>query len=138
MDRNGVAKASTSVPFLIVGLGWAVFGVLLCLRLAPEAQSFFALKWMLGLAVVCMMDLMVLAQAVASTIDLMSSDRPEFRPNHVVRLLFWGFAKVACLGIIGVVIWNGRSIPLCALFTGLATLVVVPLVGGLWWSYQDE
>jgi len=138
MDRNSVAKASTSVPFLVVGLAWAVLGALLCLRLAPAAQSFFALKWMLGLSVVCMMDLLVLAKAVASVIDLMSSENSSRRPNHLVQLMFWGTAKLACLAVFGLVLWNGRSIPQCALFTGLATMIVVPLTGGLWWSYQDE
>ena len=138
MDRNGVAKASTSVPFLVVGFAWAVFGALVCLQLAPEAQSFFALKWMLGLALVCMTDLMVLAKAVASVIDLMALEHPGHQPKRIVQLMFWSTAKFVCLGAIGYILWNGRAIPQCALFTGLATLVVVPLLGGLWWSYQDE
>lgn len=46
----------------------------------------------------------------------------------------WAFLKFACLGAIGLLIVLAHHQGLFAILTGLAAFIVIPMLGGLWWS----
>src|SRR5438046_773181 len=107
---NEVQTSKRSVfPFLAVGVLWCVFGVMLCLKLSPATESLVSVKWMLGLAALCLLDLLALAKVLQTAISLMSDgETPESRPAAIVQAMFWGAVKLGCLGLFGMILLSGR------------------------------
>jgi hypothetical protein len=93
----------------------------------------WALGWTVGLWAVSVADLGVLAKAVSALLELGTSSL-ENRGDWIIQASYWGFLKLACLGIFATVLIMGHEIPVASLLTGIGTMVFVPLVGGLWWS----
>ncbi len=99
----------------------------------PREELFWALGWTMGLWLVSVADLGVLAKGVSATLELATAVG-EKRGKWVIQASYWGFLKLACLGIFATVLIKGHEIPVTSLLTGIGTMVFVPLVGGLWWS----
>jgi hypothetical protein len=100
---------------------------------APREDLYWALGWTLGLWAVSVADLAVLAKAVSCVLELATATA-ENRGTWIIQASYWGFLKLACLGIFATVLIMGHEIPVTSLLTGVGTMVFVPLVGGLWWS----
>ena len=111
-------------PFLATGGIWVILGVIA--SLVSDRSDLRSIVWFLGVWATCILDFVVTVQLLRQMLDGKSA-----------AALTWGTAKLACLALIGVVLWAGQSAPTRALLMGMATLVVVPLFGGMWW-YQKE
>ena len=60
------------------------------------------------------------------------------RPGARLKLIFWSIFKFLCLGSFGFVLYAAPTISRAAVFLGAGTLVIVPLLGGFWWSRRDH
>lgn len=123
-------------PFLIVALFWVVMGILGCQYFSVETGSFSrSLIWFLGLWTLCLLDLVALTKTVQSVLRMASSS-DENRAACAIQTFSWGAIKLVCLGFFTLVLIQGRTIPIAGLLFGMATLLVVPLFGGLIWSQK--
>ncbi len=121
-------------PFWLTALAWAVAGVGVNLWAGgPVGQAVF---WQLATWLACLLDFAVTAQMLRGMLALRAGS--EDLGAAGTRTLAWGVAKLACLALIGVVLWAGQNAPTRALLLGMTTLVVVPLLGGLWWFQKEK
>ena len=119
-------------PFFLASGAWAVMGLLWCVLpwsdQAVTSGGWFLLFW--GLS---MLDLGVISGLVLS-IGAWEGVRDRARLGLRVGILV--FLKLAVLTIFGLILFLKHGIPQPSLLLGLGTLIVVPLIGGLAWSYQ--
>ncbi len=121
-------------PFWVTALAWGLLGVVVN---AVSPDPFWnATLWQILVWLACVLDFAVTAQLLKGMLSLRAG--PDDIGATGTRTLAWGLAKLACLGLIGVVLWASRSAPTRSILMGIATLVVVPLLGGLWWYQKEE
>ena len=121
-------------PFLIASVLWLAIGTLLCRGLSHAHDDFgHTYRWMILLWAVCLADLGALAKTVHALIQI-AAGAGEKQPILLIETFFWGFLKLICLGIFGVLMFRGEPIPSVSLLVGFGTLIVVPLFGGMLWS----
>jgi hypothetical protein len=88
----------------------------------------FSIFWLL-----CASDLAVIAGLVLSLVswsDSMDKVRLGLRVGILVLL------KMLFLMIFGVILFRKNGIPQSSLLVGLGTLIAVPLMGGMFWTFQ--
>ena len=137
-SRTALDGKEVRQPAISVGVGWLLLAIGYGFwRAEPGTAGAFA-TWFVGLWAFCMLDLAFMVKALASVIQLMTETRPDRRGPLIVQTIFWGFLKLACLGAIGFLLVKARgTAPSIALWLGVATIVVVPLGGGFWWSRRQ-
>ena len=136
------SKKATSIrPFLWIGVVWIALSALVCWRTTSPLVFPVALRWMLGLSLLCLLDLV----AIAKTIHHLFMTVDETHPNRffsAIRASYWGAIKIACFLLFGATLLMGRAlpagIPVPALVTGVSTLAIVPLFGGLVWYLLNQ
>lgn len=128
LDREGMT------PFLIVSGAWLILGLGFSAWFSDK-QPFQAVAWMTFLWALCLFDLYALSRAVGAALGL-AAITGEKRGALTIQAFYWGVIKLTCLGILGTILSYGRSIPTSSLLMGSGTLVVVPLLGGYWWSQK--
>jgi hypothetical protein len=129
-----VTDRETVLPFLKVAALWLISGLAVSAWTRGSALL-GASAWLLLLWAVCLTDLYSLSRAVEALMELVSGTS-ENRGALVIQASYWGMIKLICLGILGLTVFYGRSIPSVSLLMGTGTLVVVPLLGGYWWSQK--
>jgi len=122
-------------PFFWAGLAWLGMGlVVMGLISAPENRlaltGWFTLFWLLGMA-----DLATIAALVFSMVTWQDTDD---KARMGIRVAILGIAKITLLLIFGAILFLRHGIPQSSLLVGLATLIVVPLLGGFAWSFQGK
>lgn len=122
-------------PFAAVGAAWGLLGGLLCVTFSVEPLR--ALQLSLLLWAVALLDLAVLAKTFASIGQLGSSLGADKRRRPAFWAVFWAGAKLGCLGLFVLIFSSDTGSPALALVTGLGTLVIVPLVGGILWNQRE-
>jgi len=136
LDAESELNRQTATPFLVVAIAWLVMGEAVSAWFSAGKMG-HSLSWTMVLWALCVLDLYALSRAVGAALAVMSdSDADENRGPLVVRALYWGVLKLTCLGILGLALSYGRSIPVAAMLMGIGTAVVVPLVGGYGWSQK--
>ena len=127
-------------PFGFAALVWAVVGFAACKYWSEDASVLQRnLVWHFGLWALCLLDLAALAKTVNGMLIIAAgSSGPvaENRGAYVIHTFSWGLIKLVCLGIFALVMIKGRPVPTAGLLLGMGTLVVVPLVGGFFWSQK--
>lgn len=107
-------------PFAATGLGWLLLGILVLGR-----QS----GWFLAIWALVLSDFFVTAKLVLSFLK-----RNESSQNSGFSdLIIWGSGKTLCIGLLGLFVLKARVIPTQPLLMGLATLMIVPIVGAVFW-----
>jgi hypothetical protein len=129
------ADLKTLKPFITVSIVWFVISGVACFQFANPGHTFSAFRWMAELWALCLIDLYALAKAVGAALSLVSATG-EKRGALIIQASYWGMIKLACLGILGAILLRGSTIPTTGLLMGSATLVVIPLIGGYWWSQK--
>lgn len=129
--KNPEAKQFT--PFLWAGASWLILGAALVWFVShPEGGAgslgWFFLFWSLGMA-----DLSIIAGLVFSMVTWQDA---HDKTRMGIRIAILGIAKVALLLIFGAILFLRHGIPQSSLLVGLATLIIVPLLGGFAWSFQ--
>ncbi len=122
-------------PFFWTGVAWGALGLVACYVI--ERPAFMAAIWTLGFWIACMADLYAIARLVMALIRLSSADDSTAKAVWTGQAMIWSVAKIAMLGILGAMVFFGRSAPSVSVIVGLSTLVAVPLVGGIWWSHKE-
>src|SRR5690348_8631334 len=133
--------ASSLQPFLWIGAAWIGFSAGVCWRFTPPLLLPLALRWMLGLSLLCLLDLLAIAKTIHHLFMTVGSENgsngQETHPNRffsAIRASYWGAIKIACFLLFGATLLMGRAlpagIPVAALVTGISTLAIVPLLGG--------
>lgn len=122
-------------PFAWAGAAWLVLGMVGIMVLSsPESRmmsvGWFFLFWILGVA-----DLATIAALVFSMVTWQDTGD---RARMGIRIAVLGIAKVTLLLIFGAILFLRHGIPQSSLLVGLATLIVVPLLGGFAWSFQGK
>ena len=126
------------MPILPVGVAWGVFGAVALVASGGLEGSGPRLAWFGAFWAFCMFDLMFMVRALAAVIHLMTEVKTDRRPARLVQAVFWGALKLLCLGASGFLTYRARGIaPAASLWTGVATIVIVPLAAGFWWSRQQ-
>lgn len=135
ITRSRRAKPRPSlIPFAWVTATWGILSG----GLSGLVGGGFAAAWALAFWLACALDLFALAKTIESALSLIAEDRrSQKRPALIVKTTLWGVIKFACLGLLGISLWRARLAPPISLLTGMATLVVVPLLGGLFWSRKE-
>jgi hypothetical protein len=131
--------ARTALPFLATAFAWLGLGAIGLFFWEPEAASRpAAWSWMVGFWGFCVADLYALARTVFAVLAVAAEESAEARAKLSIQALFWGILKLGCLGLFTLVlIRHGTGIPAKGLLLGLGTLIVVPIVGGYWWSQRS-
>jgi hypothetical protein len=131
-------------PFVWVAVFWCLFGGAATLYF--NSGNWRSLGWFLLGWTLCLGDLLALVRMMDTVMPFLKRGaKNESSPAHVgalsiktVPLMFWGTMKLVFLGLIGWFIWSSKTgMPHSALLMSLATLIVVPLVGGYWWSQRE-
>jgi len=102
-------------PFAWAAAAWLVFG--------------FTVLSALGLA-----NLFFLLKLVASLFNFVSKNVDFERSQAQKSLGFWFVAKLCGLAVMVGVLLKSKPASLQAVIFGLGVFVVVPLLGGAWWS----
>lgn len=123
-------------PFVWTALGWGVVSTLVVLGFTPD--PYFAFASFGILFVLCVLDLFFLVKTVAVILELVSYQGAEKQTRHAIRLAFWASAKFFTLAVLVVIVWKARGVPVLSWSMGIGTLIVVPLLGGLWWSSGEQ
>ncbi len=138
-DR-AVLSQGAIFPFLVVGTLWLVLGLGLSIFGDPALESLKPnLKWMIGLWLLCLVDLFTAGMSLQAAIQVLNGENLSAteKATWIFRAAFWGTLKLVCLAALVVVLIRGQSAPKVALVLGLSTLVVVPLIAGIWWSRKE-
>lgn len=118
-------------PFFWVAIAWLVFAVALSWRGGREPMAWAAGLWALSSA-----DLWAITKLVSTLLKVSSGSdiSVENRTALVIHASYWALIKLACLLLLSLVLFKSHGIPATSLFTGLGTLIAVPLLGGWFWS----
>jgi hypothetical protein len=124
--------------FLYVALGWLICGASLSFWLETQQEVPYpglALGAVVGLWTLSLLDLVALTRLLGVVFKWMSpnSGNPAV---FFIQTLFWGALKLVCLGLFFITLLKGQKIPMHGLLLGMATLGVVPVVGGFIWSQR--
>lgn len=124
-------------PFFGAGLVWLAVMEALVWKFTPNPHFLrAAFAWATALWALCLLDLFVLAKLVNAAILLVSGLHRRTRSRMMVETFYWSALKLACLGaLIFSVAW-GKQIPVTGLLPGVATLFVVPVMGGMIWGLR--
>jgi hypothetical protein len=122
-------------PFLWAALAWGMISMPLAFALGGDRPG-SAMAWAAGIWALCALDLLALCEVLRRFLGL-SRVSAERRSAHLFQTLFWAGAKVACLGSFAAVLMKADDAPSAGILLGTATLVVVPLAGGFWWSQRE-
>ena len=125
-------------PFLQVSFVWVLLGTFLSLLLSKGAQPEVALVWFLGFWALSIGNLFLLGKTVASLISLMSYSEKNEKTKKTLQFLLFAGMKFSCLGLFLLMLWHSKNAPKSAVFSGLGTLIVVPIGGGLLWSEKGK
>lgn len=118
-------------PFLKVGVLWLFIGSVLSFTLTKEENHpWVSVRWMLLLWLLVLVDIAALASFVSGMFDWRAGSKKN-QVILIIRTSSWGVIKLACLGLLGTVLYRVKNIPPVPLLLGLSTLVVVPIGGGL-------
>ncbi|MCM2278012.1 MAG: hypothetical protein NDJ89_08030 [Oligoflexia bacterium] len=117
---------------------FAITGLVWCLLAAPflewmSSRGLRGFVWFLVIWGISLADLLATGKLVSYVLSLVSDSKKQ--AEDAIQAFAWGALKLACFGLLGAIMVVGKSVPTPSLLLGLATLVVVPLGGGLWW-YQ--
>lgn len=124
--------------FLPGAVGWFVLSIICIIWMSDRTFLFDALRAFLVFWILGLFDLYALARAVKSVLIYMGSqDKDSNRSAYLVQILCWSLAKFACLGLVVLAIFSQREAPVEALVFGIATLLIVPLIGGYRWSRRE-
>jgi hypothetical protein len=134
-----VTASSVQKPFGIAAALWAVVAIVLC-RIFAANQAIFTLNlvWMAGLYFLSLLDLVALGKTVQGVIAIAAGNRAA----STIHTFYWFGLKLACLGIFILamiaVSHSGKVVPTVGLLTGVGTVAIIPLFGGLLWSYWSK
>ena len=123
------------VPFLWTGFAWGIVTVVS--NSFGMVDPLHAILWSLALWALCMADFFGTAQMVRGMLAVRAGSSTS-GGSPSAQALGGGALKLACFGLLGVVVWAGKEAPLRALLMGLGTMIVVPLLGGVWWFKRDH
>ncbi len=118
------------------GILWLAVSLLICQFWETSPDVYLSQVGCTILWLVSVLDFFVLRMLADSIFQkIAASSRGR---QHFSRwILFWGFFKAVCLGLFIIVLLKGHKIPLLGLSLGIATLGVVPLAGGFFWSWSE-
>jgi hypothetical protein len=140
LTENPTLSRKTLLPFLLTGLIWIAVSTILCFHYSknPE-ETHRALIWMLRLSILSVVDLLAMAKVFFYLFELQRPQEPGKRIFSIIRTSYWGAIKIVCILICGIILVKGShlpaGIPVVGLITGISTLVIVPLVGGVAWHF---
>lgn len=117
----------SSAPFVWVALFWMTAVSSLSLGYLFDGQQ--VAIWTLMIGGLSFLNM----AALWKTVQL--ATEPGQTPG--LSVYFWASLKLICLGVLGYSLWLGRNESFLGICLGLATLIIVPLVGGYWSNHRD-
>lgn len=89
-----------------------------------ETALWFGAFWLLSIA-----DFAAIAGVVRTVLS---------SPIDPIFAMAWGLAKLACLGLFGLLLFNAKTAPMASVILGVGTLVIVPLLSAAWWRVSGN
>jgi hypothetical protein len=98
-------------------------------------MAWMASEWMFYFWGLSLIDLFFLAKLMQV---MVYGQRSKSKKNlkMSIEALCWGLIKISCMGLFILALLKGQKTPLYGLLLGLATLGVVPVLGGVLWSQR--
>lgn len=131
-----MSKIGGLQKLLSVSTVWFILGFIVnyvfngSLSLRGESLLWFTVLWGVSL-----LNLLLLGAVLSKLQLIIRENDPIKRLKSTLEAFFWGFLKFLCLALIGFLLYRyTKVIPTLPLVTGLLTLVIIPSVGGWWWS----
>lgn len=129
---NSISSARGKAFFWSAAL-WLVLGLGVVSSFSASERWWYSAGWFFLFWTLVLLDLALIAGLVGAMVSWQeSSDKARMG----IRVAVLGLLKVLWLVIFGAILILKRGIPTPSLLVGLGTLIVVPLFGGLVWSYQ--
>jgi hypothetical protein len=133
---TSVFSSSVRKPFGVAAALWAVVAVALCrIFTANHAAFILNLFWMAGLYLLSVLDLVALGKTVQGALAIAAGNRA----GSAIQTFYWFGLKLACLGIFILAMMSashlGKATPTPGLLVGVGTVTMIPLLGGLFWSW---
>jgi hypothetical protein len=130
-----MSKKDTA-PFVQAALGWLVVGCVACGLLSADtsaaASSILAMTLFWAL---CLFSLFALGKALEAIFGLADASS-EKKGALIIQASTWGILKLVSLGFVIAILVKARQIPLTGLWLGMASFIVIPVVGGFFWSQK--
>ncbi|MBU6375339.1 MAG: hypothetical protein KGQ59_05045 [Bdellovibrionales bacterium] len=126
-------KNNQLMPFLGAAGIWLVLGLGLIFFVSDPESRVLAFGWFLLLWFLALADFVTIAALVFSIVYW------EGTPDKArlgIRMGLLGVLKVGLLVIFGTILSLRHGIPTSSLLVGTGTLIVVPIFGGLAWSFK--
>lgn len=115
-------------PWLEAAGFWLVLASTLVWWLGAADSRLLSRFWLLS--AICLVGLLATARVVRGMLALASGvEKNSF--FALIRASSWGSIKLASLGLLGLLIWRSREASPLPVIFGLATLIAVPLLGGI-------
>ena len=137
---NFSQRKMTKIGLRTVLVWWVVGVALLFLTQETTGAFLSAARWFLIISLLCFVDLVAIVGTMTAAFkwtELADAD-PLKRSAAALQTFYWGAFKLACLGILGMILIRAQSASGLSLFLGLATLAVLSLVGGLFCSWSKN
>ena len=137
-------NSATVAAFSAISVGWLAIAALICWQFSATqdgnvSATWVAMKWLFGLWALSILDLVAISKSISAAVSVMGHTG-EKRAASIIQASYWGLVKLACLGIFIFVLIRASALAApglkLGLVTGLGTLVIVPLIGGLFWSQR--
>jgi hypothetical protein len=124
-------------PFGFTALGWLALSLAVCTLFPPKhVELRQAIVWLAVIWAVALVDLLALAKLIQAVFALAGGG--DWSPMPAIQTFYWGLIKLACLGLFGAILLRDAAVPASGLLLGLATLFVVPIVGGFIWGQRIQ
>jgi hypothetical protein len=139
---TSVFSVSVRKPFGIAALLWAVIATALCRIFTPNNADFWiGFSWMAGFYLLSVLDLVALGKTVQGVLSFASAGDAGNPSMSAIQTFYWLLLKLACLGIfilaMVLVSRSGKTLPTAGLLTGVGTVAMIPLFGGLLWNLLE-
>jgi uncharacterized membrane protein len=126
--------------FLLAGGIWLAAGGLLCGVLGGGGNRIREIEVFGLFTGICLLDLWTLGKLFSALFPLVTGG--EKLGFNAIQAFYWGTLKLACVGILIILLVKGESIPggipRVGMLVGLGTLIGVPLLGGIFWNLSES
>ncbi len=123
-------------PFLWAALIWWV--ALVAVSVFASPNPIVNLLWGSGVWIFANLGFLGTALLVEGMLQQRVGVAPAEETRVLLRIFLGLSLKLSCFALLGMVVWAGREKAMTGILMASATLVVVPIGGGLVWHRQNN
>lgn len=134
IQLSHLTERRSLVPFVWTAVAWLVVGGLVQLYQGTGETGLRPFYWFCAFWALSMLNLFLLLKVVASLLIFVSENEGSKKAVTPLSLALWTTAKIAGLGLLVFTLLRSDQASVWGVVFGLGAFIVVPLLGGLWWS----